>query len=566
MSDLFTTDIITPVSQTAQTIGESEFLNLNAKSKELQSQVDWVITHRKTEYLAELVALQHHKSVAIRRKIATGIGKIGNSSNIEDIQNWLNNEPDRETLLTLEVTLDQLKRRSGTVQNDNKILSVSEALNTIKKTVSEKEYTIEGELAEINLYGAMYYFALKDAEDTRINCTIFSGKALNFGFPLNEGWAVQVVGKFKISKTGKLQLDIQSMKLTGEGELKRNLEILQKKLDSEGLFDPARKRILNSLPQNILLLASPASAAMQDFQKVLLSRRKGINIYYLPIKTQGVGAEFEILNRLESANEFCQKYDIDTVILTRGGGSKDDLMVFNSEKIVRAIYALHKPTIVAIGHERDTCLSELVADCRASTPSNAAELCSLSENEILSELQNINTKLQNYFLERQYSYLNFTNTLYQQIILNIKTQIESVKSLCIKTEQIIFYTIHSAKSSLQRDFNNLLNNVQDQIYRQKSSLPTAQNLTNQIHNRIQFTRQNLSQNQTLLTQNLSLQIQSYHQEINTLTLQIELNNPQKILKKGYAILKQNNKPLHNLSSFDPNSKLTIQMQDGEKVV
>ncbi len=541
----------------------SEFLHINLKAKELMAQVEWVITHRKTEYLSELLSLQAHKSVSIRRRVATGLGKLGQMSIVLDIQNWMLVESDRETLLTLEITVDKLTRRTTQIDSSAIILTVTEALSTIKKTISEREYTIEGELAEVKVIGAMYYFALKDAEDTRIDCTVYSGKALGFGFPINEGWAVQITGKFKISKNGRLQLDVHNMKLTGEGELKRNLELLQQKLQTEGLFDDNRKRKLNTLPQKILLLASPSSAALQDFQKILSSRRTGIGIYYLPIKTQGVGAEYEILTKLDLANHFCQKHNIDTVVLTRGGGSKDDLMVFNSEKIVRAIHSLNRPTVVAIGHERDICLSEMVADQRASTPSNAAELCSISENEVVAELQNISTRLQNYFLERQNSYISFGNNLTQQMLYGIKSQINSSYQICQKTEQTIFYNLQNIQNFVQQNHNNLLRHFQNQLQFHQNQISNLQYLVRNIQIDIKNCHNNIVQQNRVMTQNISFKIQEHTQDKQNIFDKLSLQDPQKILKMGYGIITQNGKPIDKIIALKPNNLITIEMQDGQ---
>ena len=128
-------------------------------------------------------------------------------------------------------------------------------------------------------------------------------------------------------------MEVSAIQLTGQGELLRNLKLLEQKLAQEGLFDPARKRPIPKVPQKILLVASPHSAAVTDFVKVLASRRTGIEIFLLPIKTQGLGAEAVILEQLAKVNDLCEQLAIDTVVITRGGGSQDDLFVFNSEAV-----------------------------------------------------------------------------------------------------------------------------------------------------------------------------------------------------------------------------------------
>jgi exodeoxyribonuclease VII large subunit len=544
---------------------ENTFLGLHTKAKELMDQVNFVATHRQSEYLAELIMLQAHKSVAIRRKVASVIAFLATKTSVPDLQQWLLQESDKSTWLILDNTIEKLSHRlseSAELENSAHVLTVTEAIKAIKLRISEKVFTIEGELAEVKVFNTMYYFGIKDKADNAISCQCFSGKIAGFGFPVNEGWSVRISGKFKINNYSKLVFDVEKMWLTGEGEILRQLLELEKKLYNEGLFDPARKRQLNTIPTRILLLASPNSAAIDDFNKVLGQRRSGMTIYYLPIKTQGVGAEFEILSRLEIANHFCIKYDIQTVVLTRGGGSKEDLMIFNSEKIVRAIYALNRPSIVAIGHERDNCLSEKVADLRASTPSNAAELCSLPESEILYEVNNYIQWLTNYFQTGVLKYETFVENVIRFMLANIADQINLSKQTCKAIDNTIFGSIAEVRTSTQNSYNRILNIVRLTLQQLQYQTIGLRAFETGIAQRIDLYAQQLTfiwqEITTLIHQNLK----ASGQELISTFGSISLYDSSKILSLGYALVTQDGAVVEKISSIQKGKKITLQMQDG----
>lgn len=553
-------------TKTPKPIIEDTFLGVHTKAKELMDQVNFVATHRQSEYLAELIMLQSHKSVAIRRKVASVIAFLATKTSVPDLQQWLISESDKSTWLILDNTIEKLSHRfseTGDLENSAHVLTVTEAIKAIKLRISEKVFTIEGELAEVKVFNTMYYFGIKDKADNAISCQCFSGKIASFGFPVNEGWSVRITGKFKINNSSRLVFDVEKMWLTGEGEILRQLLELDKKLDSEGLFDPARKRPLNTIPTRILLLASPNSAAIDDFGKVLGQRRSGMTIYYLPIKTQGVGAEFEILSRLETANHFCAKYDIETVVLTRGGGSKEDLMIFNSEKIVRAIYALSRPSIVAIGHERDTCLSEKVADLRASTPSNAAELCSLPESEILYEVNNNIQWLVNYFQTGTTKYETFVDNVLKVIVANLIDQIQRSKQTCKAIDNVIFGSLGEVRADTTNSYNRILNVVRLQLQHSQFELVSLHSLDYSLNQRLDLYHQQLS----FVWQEIVIVInQNYNtlqQELISTFGSISLYDSTKILSLGYALVSQQGNVINKIANIKKDQKITLQMQDGQ---
>ena len=563
MSDLFVQvqekDTLIEVRQ------DADFLDKNAKAKELSSQIDWVVTQRKSQYLDNLLDLKNHKSVQVRRKAATAVGLLGDLEVVENLKHWQLGESDRQTWLILESSIDRiLRRKEGVIETGSaRIYSVSEAINQIKRQISEKTYIIEGEISEPKLNRQMYFFGLKDSSEIRLDCMAFVGKIVQMGFPLNEGLTVRIHGKFKLSKTSRIYVDIEKIELTGEGELLRNLKMLEEKLYKEGLFDPNRKRTIAKIPQNILLLASTNSAALTDFEKVLNQRIGGKTIYLLPIKTQGIGAEYEILDNLQIANQLVEKYQISTIVITRGGGSKDDLFVFNSEKIVRAIHALKAPTIVAIGHERDVTLSELVADLRASTPSQAAELVSLSRDEIKGQTDYLNQRIWQFFWEKQKAYYSTTNQLWLLCSRPIYQRIQQARNNLQVTNQYLNNLLGEVRNNTKNILNNLKNLIQKQIWENKTSTKKFDSLKYLIKNNLYNTK--------IMTKNLYANINSdfevslvkYKTDLNLVIAKIDSHNPQKILEKGYAIVTQKNQLVDISDKLDSKKPFKIKFADKE---
>ncbi len=514
----------------------------SSKAKILIEKINWATTQRKTELVDEILKLTNHSSVAVRRKIAESIAQIGNKEIIKNLQIWHQNESDRQTLILIQTSIDKLGRRDDFEVSKN-ILTVSEALTTVKTLLGKKSYQIEGELSEVRNFGNMVYFGLKDKQDSRLDCLCFSGILSRCQVVMNEGWSVRITGKFKLGKFSKISLDVVHIELTGQGALLQNLKNLEEKLTKEGLFDIGRKRKINNLPTRILLIASLNSAALTDFVKVLSARRTGITIFHQNIKTQGVGAESEIIQVLEKTNDLIDLYSIDTVVMTRGGGSADDLFVFNSEKIIRSLHGIKVPTIVAIGHERDTTLAEKAADLRASTPSNAAELVSLSNLEIDNRMREVETFCQNYWSEKTNQYQNLVEKMIQIISQNVQNEIQNNVQICQKTDNLIFEIINNLRKKL--DYNDIL--------------------TGQILQDINFKKQ---QAQTLwqkIFDGIEKQILQFQTQIQFLDCQLEIENPKKILAKGYAIIKQNDQIITKISKIQT-GKITIEMIDGQKEI
>jgi exodeoxyribonuclease VII large subunit len=537
MSDLFATGNVLERKLT------NDFLNPAQKATELNSHIGWMVTQRKSDLVPQLFNLAEHKSKSVRRKAVQAVAQLGSIESIPQLKQWQLKESDRETWLLIESAIDRLQRGEAgeELETHERIYSVGEALGLIKKKVSEKPYTIEGELSEVRPNRQIYWLALKDGQEVRLDGMLLNHIALRAGFPLNDGLQVRATGTFKISsKSSKLFFDIHSITLTGEGELLRNMKQLEEKLSSEGLFDPERKRQLKRVPQNILLIASESSAAVTDFCRVLGVRRKGVKVYLLPIKTQGVGAEYEVLEQLKRVGNMVDQYNIDTVVMTRGGGSKDDLNVFNSEKVVRAIHGLPIPIIVAIGHERDVTLAELVADVRASTPSQAAELSSWSTDQLTQYLHNFREQSLRQFQNRGNEYKRVANSLFQICFNNQLRLLQEYRLMVKNTDQLAVSLIHRTKNQVEILMNTIRRETQSQFEQKQYELKLVPNL---------------------------IELSKHYHQLFALEFQksiavVQGYDCERIVAQGYAIIRQQGEVMTSISEIDTTKTVSIHMQDG----
>lgn len=267
------------------------------------------------------------------------------------------------------------------------ILSVSQYVaylnDTFKAIWDSNEAAIEGEVSEFRVsQGQWVNFNVKDAEAV-VSCFAVLNK---MRFHLEDGMRVRIFGSPRVyPKWGKLSFNVERVELVGEGAQKKALAALRAKLQAEGLFDPSRKRSLPRFPSRIALVASRESAAFGDFVRIVNERWRGLEIDVYHSIVQGDKAPDSVMAGLRKA----QDGEYDAIIITRGGGSFEELMAFNDEQLVRAIYASKIPTMVAIGHERDVTLAEEVADIRGSTPTDCARRLVPDRKDVLYELAHL---------------------------------------------------------------------------------------------------------------------------------------------------------------------------------
>lgn len=279
---------------------------------------------------------------------------------------------------------------------DNYIFSVTTLNNYIKELVDSDPglaaVTVRGEVSNYKAYpSGHHYFSLKD-ENGALKCVMFKGSAIHLRFRPQNGMQVVAMGRVSVfPRDGAYQLYVTAMMPDGIGDLHMAFEQLKEKLQGEGLFAQEHKKPLPVYPQKIALITSPVGAAVRDMIRILGARWPMAKVCVLPVRVQGAEAAGEIARAIAYANA-CQVADL--LIVGRGGGSMEDLWCFNEEIVARAIYASEIPVISAVGHEPDVTIADLVADVRAATPSNAAELAVEDQNDVYAWVRELSQRLE----------------------------------------------------------------------------------------------------------------------------------------------------------------------------
>lgn len=312
------------------------------------------------------------------------------------------------------------------------IYTVSDINNFIKAVLTSEEklkfIRVKGEISNFKAYpSGHFYFSLKD-NDSVINAVMFAGYAKKVIFTPKNGDEVTVLASVdSYVPRGSYNLNVFEMEEVGLGQQLIELEKLKKQLMSEGLFDESRKRPINIYPNAIGVITAPNGAAIRDIVTNIKRRYPIADIYVFPSLVQGEQAPEELLKAFYKS----QEYDLDTLIIGRGGGASEDLSAFNDEKLVRAISKSKFPIIAAVGHEIDTTLIDYIADKRASTPTGAAELATVDRREI----------------EKEFNYA--TLSMEQAIANIIKNQKEELESLKEEIKDSLLEKLDSQKEELK---------------------------------------------------------------------------------------------------------------------
>ena len=275
------------------------------------------------------------------------------------------------------------------------IFGVTEVNHLVKLLLDNEpmlaNVAVRGELSNYKIYpSGHHYFTLKDPEGA-LRCVMFKGSAVKLRFRPENGMKVVVTGRITVfPRDGAYQLYCNTLTPEGDGDLAVAFEQLKAKLHAEGLFDPDHKKPLPAYPERIAIITSAAGAAVHDMIRILRRRYPIAKVVLLPVRVQGVEAPPEIVGAIRYANRWRVA---DLIITGRGGGSMEDLWAFNDERVARAIYESELPVISAVGHEPDVTIADYVADARASTPSNAAEIAVPDQTELLRRLRSAEDRM-----------------------------------------------------------------------------------------------------------------------------------------------------------------------------
>ena len=367
---------------------------------------------------------------------------------------------------------------------DDVILEVSD-LNEYARSILANDsilrhVRLRGEISNFKRHSSgHWYFTLKD-ERCRIACVMFRQNAMNMSIRPEDGMRVIATGSVSIyPEAGTYQLYAEAMRPEGKGTLFQQFEALKAKLAAQGLFDQSRKRPLPLRPRKIAIVTARTGAVLQDIRRVSGARDPGIPLVLLPVKVQGEGAAEEIAKAIAKAGTLPQ---VDVLIIGRGGGSMEDLWAFNEEKVARAIAACPVPVISAVGHETDFTISDFVADARASTPSNAAEMAVPDRREMLEALrmqkQRLLKQTENAVQRKRIQLLNLSRRLEGQQpekrINRIMQQLEGCRQRLQKEleNQITSYAPEIAMKKIRLDhaMDSALHRKQVRLEQAKTSL------------------------------------------------------------------------------------------------
>ena len=436
------------------------------------------------------------------------------------------------------------------------IFTVSEINKAVKQflegTMTFKNLHIQGELSNVTYYKSGHlYFTLKDDKST-VKCAIF--KYLYKGVPsdLKEGDQVKIVGNASLyEQTGSYQIIADSLEKANKlGSLYEKLEETKKKYLEKGYFDNSIKKEFPRIPINIGVVTAETGAAIRDIINTTHKRYKNVNIYLYPTKVQGVGSAKEIEHAIDYFNKVSAngELDLDLLIVGRGGGSIEDLWAFNEEPVIEAIYRSELPIISAVGHEIDNLISDLVADRRAATPTQAAEILIPLKSDLIAELDSrkntLNKFLQNKLnimkkdIERQkesYYLRNFMTKITDKKMELIHKETQLNKELKYKVEKF------SEKFEIVKArFNRL--DLQENITLKKNQLEVKESLLNKI-----ITESILSEKRGI----------EYKKAI------ISKYSIDEILKQGYTLTRKNGKVVRSGKGLQKGDIIQTRFIDGE---
>ena len=401
------------------------------------------------------------------------------------------------------------------------IYTVSQLTEQIRTALEEKFSFIwvDGEISNFNAHtSGHYYMVIKDSEAS-IKAVMFNSKVRNMRFRPENGVNIIAYGYVSVyAPRGEYQLIIDYMEPTGTGMLAIAFERLKNKLALEGLFNPDIKKAIPFIPQRVILITSPSGAAIQDFLNVAARRFVNLNITILPVRVQGEGAAEEIENAIDLANQIFSENDV--IVLTRGGGSIEDLWAFNEEQVARAIYRSKIPVISAVGHEIDFTIADMVADLRSPTPSAAAELLIKDKKVLMESIASLNIRLKNA--------ISYIISSYNKELKILRKSMRHpgtyIADYLLRLDDLT-YRLTNASSNMLRLNQGFLES--------KAGLLKAAGL----FERILKLKQHIEYMNIRLDMAVKQSVSKYKMELKILSQRLADMNPMIVLRRGYSITK-----------------------------
>ena len=408
----------------------------------------------------------------------------------------------------------------------DKYITVTQLTRYIKYKIDNdenlNEVFLKGEISNFKAHSrGHFYFTLKD-EEARINAIMFSSQTKKIKFTPEDGMKVLVSGKISVfPSSGAYQIYVNEMTEDGVGNLYIAYEQLKKKLQEEGLFDETHKKKIPRIPNRVGVITAPTGAAIRDILSTIKRRWPLTEVYLFPSLVQGDEAKDDIVKQIKKA----EKYDLDTLIVGRGGGSIEDLWAFNEEIVARAIYECKIPIISAVGHEIDFTISDFVADLRAPTPTGAAEMAVPQLQDIKNYVKQINIRLEN----------SIGNQLKKD-----RRRLTEIKNHNLWKNPMVIY---QAKEMI---FDNIIERLKH----------SAKEIINQKENELLKVKSSY-----IITNPYQILDKKSNHYLQILS-KLETLSPLKTLKRGYTLVKVEEKVLNSVKQVKKDEKITITFHDG----
>ncbi len=412
------------------------------------------------------------------------------------------------------------------MNDSSKYLTVTALTRYIKYKIDSDEHLrqvfLRGEISNFKSHTTGHlYFSLKD-ETSKINAIMFNTNAKKIEFKPADGMKVLIVGRISVYEaTGNYQIYVDEMIQDGIGNLYLEFEKLKKKLAEEGLFDKSKKKSIPLFPEKIGIVTAPTGAAIKDILSTIKRRYPVCKTYLFPSLVQGEFAKDDIAKKIK----FAQTYDLDVLIVGRGGGSIEDLWPFNEEVVARAIFDCKIPVISAVGHEVDFTIADFVADLRAPTPTGAAELAVPNIFDVIKQINNFKIRLNE----------NINTKINYQ-----KLKLDSIKSSFVIKNPMLMY--ENKKQKIDQLFENLNKNIFINVSKKRMELDNIKN--------------------HYILKNPIVLYEKKKDYLSNLIQKLELVNPLNILKKGYTLTYVEDKLIKNIKDVKIDDTIKIRLSDG----
>ena len=508
----------------------------------------------------QILEILKQKRLEIARREGKELFKIFHNSTLEEtaaklpmnkeelamIKGWGQKKIKQYGNEIISVIKQSLKGATENISPADEIFSVGEVISILNKRLSSVGVIkVRGEITEVNYHPNGYcFFTIGDPqiEQYSINCYVSRWKLEGIDYLLEVGMEVVIDAVPSVYKNGRLNLTVNAVEPYGEGALKKAFEILKKKLAAKGYFDPSRKRKIPEFIQRIGLITSESGAAIRDFRKNL--GQYGFKIYFMDIRVEGSYAEQSIISAIKWFNKNLP--NIDVVVLTRGGGSVEDLKVFNSERVAEAIVLSRLPIITGIGHDKDETIADYVADKKLSPPTGAAVFIRSQREQLISQVK---------------VYSDSLKLSVSEIISNGKKNLAAeVKNLEWLMAMVVERHKFLLSKIVERIYNGLNKVFQEFEAIKQKFIYAIYNYENNLRNKWHKIDKDIRECSNLIGKKLDLA----RQNIEVAEAKLLSLNPDFILKRGYSIVYTDEGHIvKKTKNIDVGQKIFIKIYKGE---